>query len=190
MDELFILTPARRVRNNCQVDARNSYGCVEVRPPHRSDAAPARGGGVRPGAAGASVSATGRRGAGGCGSAPSVGQRSHPGGEKLRMYAAESPYRHREKDFFEPIASPRADSRRPVENPRLCPRWPLGIGDVAPRLPRTSRRIVRGLTPAQGRVKQPSHSRSSGARVTASAADASAGFQTARRGLPVPTAYR
>jgi hypothetical protein len=161
MDELFILTLPRRVRNNCRVDAQTTYESAGFQPSCRPGAAHAWSRSFRPGADSARGSATGSSGASGCYPVPGTGGRSHPGGEKLRTNAVDTPDRRREKEFFEAIASPAGPSRLSGEIPRLCPRRTVEIWGFAPRRPRTPRRIVRGLTPVRERVKQPSHSRSS-----------------------------
>jgi hypothetical protein len=189
MDELFILTLARRLRNNCRVDARVTFQSAGLRPANRPDTTPGASAICGTPAASAWASGTGR-GAGGRAPAPSPGQRSHRFWEILLANLEEIPFGRRERDFFEATATPARGCGRPGDTRRQCAARLVEIRGFAPRLPSALRRIVRGLTPVNWRVKQPSHSRSFLSRIKMSAPDASAGFQAARRGLPVPTAHR
>jgi hypothetical protein len=128
----------------------------------RPETAPAPSRSSRSGAASARASATGSGCASGCDPAAEAGGRSHPGGKKVRANAAGISDRRRGKDFFEPIATPAAGSRRPGEIRQLCIRRPGKIHGFARLRPEALPSIVRGLTPVLGRDKQPSHSRSSG----------------------------
>jgi hypothetical protein len=191
MDELFILTPVLRVRNNCRVDARATYESGGFQPscPPGATHAPRRDVGARAGTAHPSASGPGR--ASDCDPAPGGdGHRSHRGGQEHRADAGGFHDRRADSDLIEPTARRVAAPGRPAANSRRCPRRRIESAGAAPRLPRTSRRILVCLTPAQGRVKQASHSRSSRPPQGVSAPDASAGLLAARRGLPVPTAYR
>jgi hypothetical protein len=184
MDELFILMLPRRLRHNCAVDARATSESAQFHPAIQVDTTPGAPVVRRNIAATVPASPTADD-TGGRNRAPSTGGRSHPGGEKPRANAYTIPAWRRESDFFEAIAMPEAVRGQAGEFPRRCLRRPIEIRAFTPLRPTTLHGILRGLTPVLRRVKQPSHSRSSGPHRNRRAGRIGR-FPAARRGYAGP----